>query len=62
MKFSVVTHKNYRETGRSAGMTFEQALALARRINRSNQDHTHSAENAYVEETQTVKHLPVTVK
>jgi hypothetical protein len=61
MKYSVVIHKNYKELGRSKGMELEAALSLAKSINRSNQDHTWNAENAYVEETQTVKHLPVTV-
>jgi hypothetical protein len=62
MKFSAVIHKNHKEIGRSEGMEFEKALELAKRINRSNQDHTHNAENAYVEETHSVKHLPITVK
>lgn len=56
MKFSVVTHKNHKEIGRSEGMEFEKALEIVKKINRSN------IENAYVEETQSVKHLPVTVK
>lgn len=57
MKFSVVTHQNYKETGRSNGMEFEQAIALVRKINREN-----GVPCSYVEETHTVKHLPVTVK
>lgn len=57
MKFSVVTHQSHKETGRSEGMEFEQALKLVQKINRANQN-----EKAYVEETHTVKHLPITVK
>ncbi|MFY4731236.1 hypothetical protein [Nitrospira sp. BLG_2] len=57
--FSVVIHKNYKELRRSKGMQFEKALDICRQINRFNQDHTWNAENAYVEEAHTVKHLPI---
>jgi hypothetical protein len=57
MKFSAVTHKNNKEIGRSEGLEYEKALDLVKKINRSNQDH-----KAYVEETHSVKHLPITVK
>jgi hypothetical protein len=63
IKFSAVVRHKGKETGRSVGMTIEEALALVRRINRSNQDETWNAwqNGAYIEETQSVKHLPVNV-
>lgn len=62
MNFSVVYRFNGKEVGRSVGMPFQKALDLAKSINNSNQDLTWSSYKscAYVEETQTVKHLPVT--
>jgi len=57
MKFSVVTHKNNKEIGRSDGMEFEQALKIVKLINK-----THKDIKSYVEETLSVKHLPITVK
>lgn len=62
MNFSVVVHKNGRELGRSVGMPFEKALQLVKSINKNNQDYTWNAANAYVEETRSVKHLPMNVQ
>jgi len=59
VKFSVVIHKNYKELRRSKPMEFNKALERCKIINRSNPDHTWNAENAYVEEAFSVKHLPV---
>lgn len=59
MNYSIVVHKNYKESRRSKGMPFERALEIARSFNRRSQDHTWNAENAYVEETHSVKHLPI---
>lgn len=58
-KFSVVVHRRGKELYRSVGMAFEQALRKAKEFNRGNQDHSWGAESAYVEETFSVKHLPV---
>ncbi len=55
MKFSVVYRLNGKEVGRSEGMEFEKAIAIVR----SNQDMTSERNSAYVEETRSVKHLPV---
>lgn len=57
MNYSVVI-QNYKELRRSKGMPFDKAIRIARSFNRS-QDHTWNAENAHVEETHSVKHLPI---
>lgn len=57
MKFSVVTHEGLKETGRSEGMEFEKAIQLARKLNKKS-----VLPCAYIEETHTVKHLPITIK
>lgn len=54
--FSVVIHNNYKELGRSKGMQFDKALKLTKYINKN-----CNPKSAYVEETQSVKHLPVIV-
>lgn len=60
-KYSVVYRRNGKEVGRSKGMEIEKALKIVRDTNRFNQDRTWKADlNApYIEETYTVKHLPV---
>ena len=59
--YSVVLRQKGKEVGRSKGMPMEKALAKVRAINRSNSDLTYNSEgnSCYIEETQTVKHLPV---
>jgi hypothetical protein len=64
MNFSVVQVRKGREVGRSGGMTLPQALKIARARNNANPDLSWNGERncCYVEETVSVKHLPVTIK
>jgi hypothetical protein len=55
MNFSAVVCQNGKEKYRSKGLAFEKALKIVRAYNKANQDFS----KAYVEETASVKHLPV---
>jgi hypothetical protein len=54
--FSVVKVIDHREIGRTVGMPLKQALKYLRRMK------LPSNQKAYVEETMSVKHLPVNLK
>ncbi len=61
--YCVVQRHKGKDTGRSACMSYEDALALCRDVNRSDQDFTWSAykNRAHVELASTVQHLPINI-